>query len=350
MKAYSTEFFAILENGDVMNSYTLENDKGTSVKVIPYGATIVSISTADKNGKFDDIVLGYDSLPEYQTGTGYFGAFVGRYANRIRRAVFHLDKKQYDLEKNDGNNTLHGGFAAYSSKIFNVVAENEKLIFTLTSPDGEGGYPGNLDITLTYMLTEDDKLILDYRAVCDSKSIINFTNHSYFNLNGHGTGDILAHELTINADRVTENDEECVPTGNIISVVNTPFDFRNAKPVGQDIDSEHPQVKAFEGYDNNFILKKQTDFDVAAELYSPQSGRTLKVVTTKPGMQLYTGNKLTGVKGKDGAIYKKNGGLCLETGFFPGGPNIEGFPDVTISPEKPYHHVTVFEFGTLSNN
>ncbi len=345
MKAFSTEFFAILDNGDIMNSYTLQNDKGTSVTVIPYGATIVSLRTVASDGTFSDIVLGYDSLPEYKNGTAFFGAFVGRYANRIRRATFHLDKKQYNLEKNDGNNTLHGGFAGYSQKIFNVEAENEKLTLTRRSPDGEGGYPGNLDITLTYMLTEDDKLILDYKAVCDAKSILNFTNHSYFNLNGHGVGDVLSHELMINADRVTENDSECVPTGNIISVVNSPFDFRQTKPVGQDIESDHPQVKEFGGYDNNFILKKQNDFDVAAELYSPKSGRTLKVVTTKPGMQLYTGNKLDGEKGKEGAIYQKNGGLCLETGFFPGGPDMEGFPDVTISPENPYHHITVFEFG-----
>ncbi len=345
MKNYSTEFFALLDNGDEINSYTLENDLGTKVTVIPFGATITSIQTADRNGEFADIVLGYDTLPEYQDGTGYFGAFVGRYANRINGAVFHLDGKTYKLEKNDGNNTLHGGLARYSHRIFNVSAQDDKLTFTLTSPDGDGGYPGKLDITLTYMLTDDNRLVLDYKAVSDAKSIINFTNHSYFNLNGHNSGDILDHELMIKADRVTENDEECVPTGNIFSVVNSPFDFRTAKAVGKDIDSDHPQLKAFDGYDNNFILKKESVSDTAAELYSKKSGRTLKVVTTKPGMQLYTGNKLDGCKGKNGAIYNKNGGLCLETGFFPGGPDMKDFPDVTISPEKPYHHITVFEFG-----
>ncbi len=346
MKSVKIEFFALLNNGDEINSYTLTNDRGTSVTAIPFGATITSIRTADREGKFDDIVLGYDTLAEYQNGKCFFGAFVGRYANRIRGASFYLDKKLHKLEKNDGNNTLHGGFSGYDHRMFDVVAEDERLTFTLTSADGEGGYPGKLDITLTYMLTEDDKLILDYKAIADANSIINFTNHSYFNLNGHGGGNILDHELMINAERITENDEECVPTGNILSVVGSPLDFRTPKKVGCDINSENPQVKRFGGYDNNFILKKENAFDTAAELYSEASGRCMKVVTTKPGMQLYTGNKIDNEKGKDGVIYTQNAALCLETGFFPGGPDMEGFPDVTISPQKPYHHITVFEFNT----
>ncbi len=345
MKSYKTEFFALWENGEEINSYTLTNDNGTSVTAIPFGATITCINTADRNGNMADIVLGHDTLPGYQNSTAYMGAFVGRYANRIRNASFYLDKKQYILDKNNGKNSLHGGFAAFSFKLFKVQAQDDRLIFTLHSPSGDGGYPGNMDITVTYMLTEDDKLILDYKACCDEKSIANFTNHSYFNLNGHDSGDVLEHELMIKADRITVNDEESVPTGDILTVVGGPFDFRIAKTIKKDIESKDPQVIISDGFDNNFILKKEEKLDVAAELYSPQSGRTLRVITTKPAMQLYTGNKLNNEIGKDGVVYNRFGGVCLETGYYPGGPDMKDFPSVIISPDEPYHHITIFEFG-----
>ncbi len=345
MKEMKKEFFGLNEDGSDLLSYTLENDNGTSITAIPYGATITSLKTADRNGKFEDIVLGYDTQPQYAEAGTYFGAFVGRYANRIEGASFFLDKKLYKLEKNDGNNTLHGGFARYSHRQFEVEAQDDRIIFTLFSPDGDGGYPGNLQVSVTYCLSEDDKLIMDYKATCDALTIANFTNHSYFNLNGHASGDILGHMLKINADRITENNSECVPTGGYMPVTGTALDFRTPKPVGKDIKSREPQVQNFGGYDNNFVLKKDKGFDVAAVLYSEQSGRKMTVVTTKPGMQLYTGNKIDNITGKDGAIYKEHAGLCLETGYFPGGPDIEGFPSVIMGPNEPYHHITVFEFG-----
>ncbi len=345
MKDYRTDFFGLDEEGMDLLSYTLENDNGTSITAIAFGAIITAIRTPDRSGVLSDVVLGFNSQPEYDQSDTYFGAFIGRYANRIGGGSFYLDRTLYKLDKNDGNNTLHGGSARFSHRMFDVEAENDRLIFTLESPDMDGGFPGKLKITVTYCLTEDDKLIMDYVATCDTKSIANFTNHSYFNLNGHNGSNVLDHVLKINADRITENDSECVPTGGFIPVTGTAFDFRTPKPIGQDIESNDPQIKNFDGYDNNFVLKKEKGFDVAAVLYSPQSGRSLTVVTTKPGMQLYTGNKLSDVNGKDGVVYQKNGGLCLETGLFPGGPDIEGFPDVTISPEKPYHHITVLEFG-----
>ncbi len=345
MKNYKTEFFALWDNGDEIRSYTITNDKGTAITAIPFGATITSIVTADRDGNMADIALGHDTLPGYQNSTAYMGSFVGRYANRIRGASFYLDKKQYKLEKNIGNDTLHGGFAGFSFKLFKVEAQDDKLIFTLNSPDGDGGYPGNMDITVTYMLTEDDKLIMDYKATCDEKSIANFTNHSYFNLNGHDSGDILDHELMIKADRITVNDDESLPTGEILTVVGSPFDFRVAKTIRKDIEVNHPQLTMFDGYDNNFILKKEGKLDTVAELYSPASGRLLKVTTTKPGLQLYTANKLDNEIGKDAVAYNKYGGICLETGYFPGGPDMKDFPSVIITPQEPYHHITIFEFG-----
>ncbi len=345
MKEYKAEFFGLNENGEDLLAYTLENDNGTSITAIAYGATITSIRTKNLYGDFGDIVLGYDTQPQYEDGESYFGAFIGRYANRIGGGAFYLDKTMYKLDKNDGNNTLHGGSARFSHKTFDVKVENDRLIFKLTSPDGDGGFPANMEITVTYCLTEDDKLIMEYNATCDAKTIANFTNHSYFNLNGHANGNVLNHYLKINADRITENDSECVPTGGYLPVTGTAFDFRTPKKIGSDIESKEPQIQNFGGYDNNFVLKKEKSFDVAAVLYSPDSGRNMSVVTTKPGMQLYTGNKIDNIVGKDGHVYQKNAGLCLETGYFPGGPDMEGFPDVTVTPQSPYHHITVFEFG-----
>ncbi len=343
MKPFKKALFGEL-NGAPVHSYTLTNDSGTSMSVIDLGAAITHLFIADKDGKSTDIVLAYKTVEEYADNTTYFGAFVGRVANRIIDSTFEIDGVTYNVDVNMPPHSLHGGFKGYSFRILDVEAQDNSLTFTFTDPDGTCGFPGTLDCTVYYELTEDNKIIMRYNATCDKKSIINLTNHSYFNLNGHNAGDIYDHVLRIDADRFTENEQMGTPTGIILDVEGTPHDFRVAKPIGQDINGEHPQVAMYGGYDNNFIINDPNGGTTPiTELYSPKSGIGLKVYTTKPAIQLYTSNMLKPVVGKDEAQYKEHCALCLETQFCPGARPFEGFCDITISPEKPYKHETVYE-------
>ena len=326
--------------------FTIENSNRMKAEITNYGGIIVSLHVPDINGKTEDVVLGCDNLDNYGKSP-YFGAIVGRHANRIENAVFELNGKEYRLAKNDGNNHLHGGIKGFDKVVWDIVEHSDNTLkLHYLSADGEEGYPGNLDITVTYTITDDNGLLIDYKAKADADTLVNLTNHSYFNLSGHGSGNILNHQLKVNADKFTVNNAECIPTGEIISVDGTPLDFRNFRPIESGIKSDSIHIKNFEGYDHNFVLNvsgKEPEF--AAELFDPESGRRMKVYTTKPGVQLYTGNKLSDqVTGKGGIRYNKWGGLCLETQFFPNAIKHKHFPSPVLKAGELYHHITIYKF------
>ncbi|ANX00782.1 galactose mutarotase [Thermoclostridium stercorarium] len=341
----SKKLFGKTPEGVEIYLFTIENSKGMKAEIINYGGIVVSLYVPDKNGRMDDVVLGCDSLEDYSKSP-YFGAIIGRHANRIENAVFELNGKEYRLAKNDGNNHLHGGIKGFDKVVWDVLEHSgNSLKLHYLSHDGEEGYPGNLDITVTYSVTEDNALSIDYKAKSDADTVVNLTNHSYFNLSGHSSGDILKHQLKINADRFTVNNEECIPTGEIISVEGTPMDFRELKPLGPGIQSGSIHVKHFNGYDHNFVLNvsgKEPEF--AAEVFDPASGRRMKVYTTKPGVQLYTGNQLNQIAGKGGIRYGRWSGFCLETQFFPNAMKHKHFPSPVLKAGELYHHITVYKF------
>jgi len=341
----SKKFFGKTPDGTEVYAFTICNSRGMKAEIINYGGIVVSLYVPDKDGKVEDVVLGCDSLEDYNNSP-YFGAIIGRHGNRIENAVFELNGKEYRLAKNDGNNHLHGGIKGFDKVVWDVVEHTDNTIkLHYLSPDGEEGYPGNLDITVTYTITDDNGLYIDYKARSDADTVLNLTNHSYFNLSGHNSGNILNHQLKINADKFTVNNEECIPTGEIIDVAGTPMDFREFKPVGKDIQADDIHIKCGKGYDHNFVLNvggKEPEF--AAEVYDPASGRRMKVYTTKPGVQLYTGNYLSDVKGKGGTIYGKWSGLCLETQFFPNAMKHKHFPSPVLKAGELYHHITIYRF------
>jgi len=338
--------FGSIEKNKPVDFFVLKNKSAIEAKVITLGATLVSLKTPDKNGKFADIVLGYDNTAGYVGDSFYFGCTVGRFANRIANAKFKLDSKEYKLAANNGgNHHLHGGLCGYNKVLWNAKPFEQSdycgVVFKYLSVDGEEGYPGNLDVTVTYTLTNDDELKIDYKAATDKKTIINLTNHSYFNLAGHDSGDILSHLVQINSDVVTESDDDLIPTGKLLPIKNTAYDFTEQKTVGRDI-SKLPA-----GYDINYVLKKasQQELSFAARVSEAKSGRVMEISTTEPGIQFYTGNFLNGAKGKNGAIYKKQNALCLETQHYPDSPNQPGFPSVILEPGKTYRHLTIHKFS-----
>jgi aldose 1-epimerase len=333
--------------------YTLTNAQGMEARITPYGATLVSLKTPDRHGALADIVMGFDSLDGYtQTPPPpYFGATIGRYANRIGGAKFILNGKTHTLDKNDGANSLHGGFHGFDKVMWTAApasgTEIQSLEFSYLSKDGEEGYPGNLSVSVTYTLTPANELRIHYTATTDQDTVINLTNHSYFNLSGPGSGDILDHLLTINADRFTPVDAGLIPTGELRRVDGTPFDFRQPHAVGERIGAEDEQIKLGRGYDHNWILNRTgAGLEFAARVSDPKSGRVVEVLTTEPAIQFYTGNFLDGsFHGKGGKAYQRRGALTLETQHYPDSPNHPDFPTTTLKAGEHFDSTTVFRFS-----
>jgi aldose 1-epimerase len=335
--------------GRAITLYTLTNSHGMEVRAMNYGGIIVSIRVPDRNGEFADVVLGHETLDGYRPNPPYFGAIVGRYANRIANGTFALDGQTYTLPRNDGPNTLHGGTKGFDK----VVWDSEPLkgrtgvAFSYFSKDGEEGFPGNLRVKVIYTLTSPDTLEIDYEATTDKATPINLSQHSYFNLKGEGNGDILDHEIMINADRFTPVDKNLIPTGELRPVKGTPFDFTTQTKIGARIDDNYDQLVLGHGYDHNFVITRQgRGLVLAARVYEPTSGRRLEVSTTQPGVQFYTGNFLDGtISGKQGHIYKRRYGFCLETQHFPDSPNHPSFPTTILRPGETFREKTVFKFS-----
>jgi aldose 1-epimerase len=336
-------------DGKQVDLYTLKNENGITVKITNFGACIVQVLTKDKSGKYDDITLGYNTLKGYQADNMFLGATVGRYANRIAKASFKLDGKSYKLAVNNGVNALHGGIRGFNKVVWDAVQTGNSLTLKYSSADMEEGYPGKLDVTLIYTLTDKNELQIDFSAVTDKKTVINLTNHAYYNLKGEGSGDILGHTLQINADKITPVDNSLIPTGKLMDVANTPFDFRAAKLIGKGInDSLNEQIRFGKGFDHNWMLNKKADsLSLAACLSETTTGRSIEVWTTDPAIQFYSGNFMNGtVKGKRGNPYNFRNAVAMEPQHYPDSPNHPEFPSVVLNPGKKYHHLIVLKFGT----
>lgn len=341
--------FGATKNGQSVEIYTLTNAHGVEMRVMTYGGIIMSLTVPDRNGHFGDVVLGFESLGGYVKDSPYFGAIVGRYGNRIANGRFTLDGHTFTLATNNGPNHLHGGIKGFDKVVWNAVpgtdANGVSVTLSRTSLDGEEGYPGNLNATVRYTLTDKTELSIDYRATTDKATPVNLTQHSYFNL-ADDSADILGHELTIHAARYTPVDSTLIPTGELASVEGTPFDFRKATLVGARIEVDNAQLKNGGGYDHNWVLDRTgAGLQPAARLVDPKSGRTLDIATTEPGIQFYTGNFLGGITGKGGRSYARRTGLCLETQHFPDSPNHASFPSTIVQPGQTYSSQTVFTFG-----
>jgi aldose 1-epimerase len=338
-----------MPDGKAVERFTLTNAKGIELKAISYGGIITSLRVPDRTGRLDDIVLGFDSLDAYLKDDPFFGAIIGRYGNRIAKGAFTLDGQTYKLAANNGPNHLHGGHMGFDKVLWTAepVAGKNAVTFSRTSPDGEEGYPGNLRVQVTYTLTDANELIVDYRATTDKATPVNLTQHSYFNLAGQASGDILGHQLMLNADRYTPVDETLIPTGELAPVAGTPFDFLKPTAIGARIDQNVPQLKNGQGYDHNWVLNRTgTGRTLAARVIEPKTGRTMEIATTEPGIQFYSGNFLDGtLTGKGGAVYKHRTGFCLETQHYPDSPNQPKFPSTTLRPGSEYKTSTVFTFG-----
>ena len=336
--------FGVFENQDI-TQYTITNPSGMQVSIINYGGTVTSILTPDKEKKMGDVILGFDSLSGYlQKGNPYFGCLVGRYGNRIAKGKFTLEKQDYQLTLNDHGNTLHGGLKGLDKVVWKArkPAGDSSLTLTYTSKDGDQGFPGNLEVEVTYTVSSDNALEISYSATTDKPTPVNLTNHCYFNLSGGKEPTILDHELMINADKYTAVDSLLIPTGLLPDVKGTPMDFTVSKKIGKDLDS----VKG--GYDHNWVLnRKGKDLEQIATVYDAGSGRVMEVFTTEPGLQFYTGNFLDGtLHGKNNWVYAQHAALCLETQHFPDGPNQTSFPNTILRPGEKYKHVTRYKFST----
>jgi aldose 1-epimerase len=341
--------FGTMPDGAPVMLYTLRNKNGMTVRIMNYGGIIQSIMVPDKNGKFGDVVLGYDNLDEYRTNSPYFGALIGRYGNRIARGRFTLDGVSYQLATNNGPNSLHGGVQGFDKVLWHATPGcsdlGQTLELTYTSHDGEEGYPGQLNVTAVYTLTDDNAIRLDYTATCDKDTIVNLTQHSYFNLTGHGT---ILHDLVyINADKFTPVDSTLIPTGELRPVEGTPFDFRTPTAVGARInDTSDEQIKFANGYDDNWVVNHPMgELGLDARVTDPESGRVLEVLSTEPGLQFYTGNFLDGtMKGKGGWVYQFRDALTMEPQHYPDSPNHPDFPTTELKPGQVYHNTIVYRF------
>jgi len=348
----SVRHFGELDDGRSVKIFTLKNKQGTRVEIMDLGAIIVSLNTVDALGNFADITLGYDEPQDYLTANTYMGAVVGRYGNRIANGKFSLSSVEYTLARNNGDNALHGGIVGFDKKIWQTSSSSDRtsaeLTLALISEDGDEGYPGQLNTTVTYILNDDNQLVVQYFATSDQATVINLTQHAYFNLDGHDSGSILDHEMMINADHYTPTDAESIPLGEIENVAGTPFDFRRMKKIGRDISLAHEQLVFGSGYDQNFVLNQSEagELVLAASAFSADSGRNLTVYTDQPGMQFYTGNFLNDrVAGKNGTIYQSRGAFCLETQHYPDSPNQPQFPSTVLLPGQQYSTQTIFQFG-----
>jgi len=342
--------FGTMPDGVPVELYTLRNSKGMEAQIMTYGGILRSLKTPDRNGKFGDVVLGYDKLDGYLKSSPYFGALIGRYGNRIAHGKFSLDGVSYQLATNNGVNALHGGLKGFDKVVWTArplpTAHGPSLILTYVSQNGEEGYPGTLSVTAIYSLTEDNALRLDFTATTSQDTVVNLTHHSYFNL--RGSGDILGNIVYINADKFTPVDSGLIPTGELRPVAGTPFDFRIPTAIGARInETNNEQIKFAGGYDDNWVLNKQADeLSLAARVYEPVTGRTMEVWTTSPGLQFYSGNFLDGtLTGKGGWVYQFRDALAMEPQHFPDSPNHPEFPTAELKPGETYHNTLIYKFG-----
>jgi aldose 1-epimerase len=338
-------------DGTAVEEYTLTNASGMEVKIITYGGILTSIKVPDRSGNLGNVALGFNTLAEYETKSPYFGCITGRYANRIAAGKFSLDGKDYTLPVNDGPNSLHGGVAGFDNRVWTAKVIGDALELSYLSPDDEEGYPGNLTATVTYTLTDANELRIDYQATTDAPTVVNLTNHSYFNLAGNGAGSIYDHILMLNADRYTPVDATLIPTGELAPVAGTPFDFRAPKAIGPGQRSAHEQIVRARGYDHNWVLNRasfeDTSLLLAARMVEPTTGRVMEVWTTEPGIQFYAGNFLDGtLVGSSGGIYRQSDAFALETQHFPDSPNQPDFPSTVLRPGETYATTTIFKFAT----
>lgn len=342
------DFLGKSKCGKNVYQYTLDNGNGMIAEILSYGGIIKSLTVNDKEGIGVDVVLGRDTLEEYFENNGCFGAAIGRNGNRIENAEFELGGKKYKLAKNKGEHNIHGGLVGFNKRVWNVKeteAEGEpSLIMTLVSPDGEEGFPGTVTVTMTYTLTKENSLKINYKAVSDKDTIINLTNHSYFNLNGHASGEVYDQILYINSSFYTPNNKDCIPTGEILSVMGTPFDFRVPKPVGQDIDADFEQIEMFGGYDHNLIIDGE-GFRTGAVLKSEKTGIVMEMKTDCPGVQLFSDNFTSDRVYKDGALYGKHNGICLETQKYPNATKYKHFPSTVVKVGELYETTTEYKFS-----
>lgn len=341
----STKSFGKTKNGEEVTRYTITNKNGLSVSALDYGAVIVNLLVPDKNGKLDDIVLGFDDVAGYEVNGCFFGAFIGRHGNRIGQAKFELNGTTYELEKNDGENNLHGGTPGYHQVMYKASTTDNSVTFSRVSPDMEQDYPGNLDIQMTYTLTDDNELKIDYKTKSDKDTLCNLTNHSYFNLKGHNGGTITDHKVWIKANGFTATSDDLIPNGTITDVTGTPMDFRTKKALSQDIDADYQPLIIAGGYDHNYVLDKpEGAFEKVAEVSEETSGRTMEVYTDLPGMQLYSGNFIVKEDGKGGTVYTKRTGVCFETQFFPNSVNVPSFKSCVLKAGETFTSTTVYKF------
>ncbi len=347
----SVKPFGTTPDGQAVRLYTLRNTQGMTAEIMTYGAIVVSLTAPDKDGNFNDIVLGYDNLADYIKVSPYFGAIVGRYGNRIGKGKFTIDGTAYTLATNDGENHLHGGLKGFDKVVWDDAPVDRSdavgVKLSYLSQDGEEGYPGNLKVSVTYLLTNRNELRIEYEATTDKATPVNVTHHGYFNLTG-AERNILDHELMLNADRFTPVDAGLIPTGELRPVEGTPMDFRKRTAIGARIDNDYEQLKFGGGYDHNWVLNQKGDgMTQAAEVYEPTTGRLMTVRTTEPGIQFYAGNFLDGtITGKDGVVYKHRYGFCLETQHYPDSPNKPDFPSTILRPGRVYETTTVYAFST----
>ena len=342
--------FGTLENGETAYLFTLKNSAGMEVQITNYGGIIKSIKVPDKDDVLENVVLGFDDFDDYAGWHPYFGAIVGRYANRIGDGQFSLNGQTYNLAKNNGKNSLHGGLIGFDKKLWKADEfENEDGIsveLEYTSPDGEEGFPGNLICKVTYTLTNENELKIDYFATTDQTTVLNLTNHSYFNLKDGGESTILDHEMMINSSQITPTDAGLIPSGEYMDVESSPFDFREAHTIGKRIDGDHEQILFGFGYDHNYVLENKKEVLLAASVYEPESGRVMDVFTNEPGLQLYTGNHLGRTpEGIDPPPFERRTGFCLETQHYPDSPNRPEFPSVVLNPGEKYESTTIYKFS-----
>lgn len=342
--------FVTVVNGDTTALYTLTNPSGAEVCITNYGGRVVSLMVPDRTGKLTDVVLGHDSIDDYINIDGNFGALIGRYGNRIGGGTFTLDSVTYQLPKNNFGHCLHGGEKGFHHSVWRGEQTSDStLTLTLKSPDGDAGFPGNIDVKVIYTLTADNALRIDYEATTDKPTILNLTNHTYFNLSGDASRDVMDHQVYFDAEGFTPIDSTFMTTGEIAPVEGTPFDFRMAKPIGRDIEADDAQLHNGRGYDHNMVLRHPGNLHtVAAAVTCPDNGITLEVMTSEPGIQFYTGNFLDGtVKGKKGIVYPRRSALCLETQHYPDSPNKPQWPSVRVNPGETYRSTCIYRFTAV---
>ena len=348
----TTKSFGTTSTGERVTQYTLRNDQGASVSIINYGGIVTSLKVPDRKGQYGDVVLGFKTLAEYEKPGPYFGALIGRYGNRIANGEFTLDRKTYHLARNNNGQALHGGLKGFEKVIWNATPIETKqgpsLKLTYVSKDGEEGYPGKLSVTASYTLTNRNELKIVYRAKTDKATIVNLTHHSYFNLAGQGSGDILNHLVTIHANKYTPVDKVLIPTGKLAAVKGTPFDFRKPTPIGARINEVNEQLKNGKGYDHNWIADKLPGhLGMIARVEEPNSGRVMEVISTEPGVQFYSGNFLDGtIIGKGNKVYGFRNGFCFEPQHFPDSPNHKNFPTTVLRPGETYKNTIIYRFST----